>query len=241
MDLPYYARANALAEAASIERTSDEVAVITDILSEKLALGAELNTRFLRSRGLQILELSLAAYQQDQFGPQVREAEADGIRIFTCWLDAMATLSIWQSADHRHNGSVIYYSGGPQQILTDAEGLVIVDKDVPLTRNEDGKHDIINKIRDTFNVIVDDPVTAARAFALAKWVVGAYQKVGGGDMVPIAHALESMEDIPLMDETLSIDPGTHRPKSRKFGVLRVMNRTYESAGYVEVFSAEAVE
>jgi hypothetical protein len=241
LDLPDYARANALAEAASIEYPSKEVAVITDILSDKLARGAELNIRFLQARGLEVLDLSVAAYRQDQFSPQVREAESEGIKLYTCWLDAMATLSIWQSLTRRHNGSTVYFSGKEQQILTDAEGLILVDKDVLLDRDEQGKHAIINKIRDEYDVIVDDPVTAARAYAMAKWVIGAYVRVGSEETEKIVRALEQIEGIPLMGELISIDLDTHRPVSRKFGLLRVTDRIYESAGSVEVFSRETVE
>jgi hypothetical protein len=240
LDLPYYARANALAEAAYLAR-HEQAAVVTDILSRKLAAGAEQNIRFLRARGLDTLNLSVAAYRQDEFLPQVREAASGGTKLFICWLDAMATLSIWQNSQRRQDGIVVYYSGGPQQILTDADGLVIVDRDVLLDRNEDGRHVIINKIRDAFNVIVEDPVTAAKAYAMAKWVVGAYQVTGVGETPNIALALGRIGEIPLMDEILSIDPATHRPKSRKYGVLRVQNRTYESHGSVEVFSRETIE
>jgi hypothetical protein len=153
----------------------------------------------------------------------------------------MATLSIWQSLTRRGNGSVVYYSGNAQKILTDAEGIVIVDKDVLLDRNEEGRHAIINTIRDAFDVIVKDPVTAARAYSLAKWAIGAYRVTGSDDFAKIAIELARTSDIPLMDETLSINPDTHRPKSRKYGLLRIGNRTYESYGSVEVFSAEAVE
>jgi ABC-type branched-subunit amino acid transport system substrate-binding protein len=186
-------------------------------------------------------DISLTAYRQDQFGPQVREAEAGGTRLFSCWLDAMATLSIWQSSSRRRNGSVILYCGAAQKILLDAEGLIMIDPDAPLTRNEDGKNDIIRKIRDAFNAVADDPVKAARAYALAKWVIAAYRRDGSGEAPSIAYQLERAGEIPLMDETLSIDPRTHRPKSRRYGVLKISDREYKSYGFVEVFSSEAFE
>jgi hypothetical protein len=241
LDLPYYARANALAEAASIEQPSERVAVFTDILSGKLARGAELTSRFLSSRGMETLDISVTAYRQDQFAPHVREIESGGVRLYICWLDAMATLSIWQSLDRRHSESVVYYSGNSQKILSDAEGIVIADKDVLLESNDEGKHVIINKIRDAFNIIVEDPVMASKAYSLARWVIGAFKNVGSDDISRIAFALARQYDIPLMDEILSINPNTHRPKSRKYGLLRIRNRTYESYGSVDVFSAETAE
>jgi len=241
LDLPYYARANALAEAASQARPGEETAVFTDILSEKLARGAALTSRFLDARGMTPLDISVTAYRQDQFAPQAREIESGGTRLYICWLDAMATLSIWQSLARRHNGSAVYYSGSAHKILSDAEGIVIVDKDVTLVRNEEGRHAIINMIRDEFNVIVGDPVTAARAYSLAKWVISAYRTACSGDSAKIALELGRTGDIPLMDETLSINPDTHRPRFRKYGLLRIANRNYESYGSVEVFSAETAE
>jgi hypothetical protein len=241
LDLPYYARAVAIAEAVSTAAPEAKAAVFTDILSAKLAHGAGLSSRFLKTRGVDTLDISTTAYRQDQFTPQIRELQSAGVRFYVCWLDAMATLSIWNSLDRRNAGGTVCYSGEPRGILNDAEGMLIVDKDVLLERNEEGKHVIINRIRDAFDVIVDDPVISAKAYSLARWVIEAYRRTGSGEASRIAGALENAEDIPLMDETLSIDGGTHRPKSRKFGVLRVTGRAYESHGSVEVFSAEAEE
>ena len=245
LDLPYYARANAIAEAASKTRPRGETVVFTDILSARLARGAELTSRFLRAREVGALDMSITAYRQDQFTPQVRELESEGVRIYVCWLDAMATLSIWQSLERRETGSspssTVYYSGPAHKILSDAEGMILVDQDVPLQRNEDGRRDIIIKIRDAFDVTVDDPVTAAKAYSLAKWVTGAYRMSGSGDAPQLARALEKTDGIPLMSETLAIDPNTHRPKSRRFGALIVRGRKFESYGSVEVFSSETEE
>jgi hypothetical protein len=245
LDLPYYARANALAEAVSKTRPSKEAVVFTDILSSRLARGAELTSRFLGARGVGTFDMSITAYRQDQFAPQVRELESEGVRIYVCWLDTMATLSIWQSLERRETGlsplSTVYYSGPAHKILTDAEGMVLVDKDVTLERNDDGRRDIIIKIRDAFDMTVEDPVTAAKAYSLAKWVTDAYRTSDSADLTPIARALEKADDIPLMSEILAIDPDTHRPKSRRFGVLIVRGREFESYGSVEVFSSETEE
>ena len=242
LELPYFARANALAEAASLERPGELAAVFTDILSTRLARGAALTSDYLEARNMTALDLSTVAYRQDQFTPQVRELEAGGTKIYICWLDAMATLSIWQTLERRHVDSVVYYSGPQRDILTDADGIILVDETVLLERNTEG-HDAISKlIRDRFGDAPIEPVLAARAYALARWVIAAYREVGTGDDVPaMASALAGVSGIPLMDETLSIDPATHRPKSRKYGLLRVESKRWESYGSVDVFSAETVE
>jgi ABC-type branched-subunit amino acid transport system substrate-binding protein len=241
LDLPYYARANALAEAAARERPGGRAAVFTDILSPRLARGAALTSRALKSRGMTPFDISATAYRHDQFSPQVRELESGGTDIYVCWLDAMAALSIWQSLERRHSGSVVYYSGPMKQILTDADGIVLVDKDVHIERNEEGRRDIIKRIRDAFDSPPQDPPTAAKAYALAKWTIGAYAEAGSDDAPRIALALSGMKDIPLMGETLSINPVTHRPTSRLYGLLRIAGRQYESHGTVEVLSAETEE
>jgi hypothetical protein len=245
LDLPHYARANALAEAVSKTMPRKEAVVFTDVLSARLARGAELTSHFLEAREVGTLNISIIGYRQDQFAPQVRELESEGVKIYVCWLDAMATLSIWQSLERRETGpsplSTIYYSGPVQKILSDAEGMVLIDKDVLMERNEDGRRDIITKIRDAFNATVADPVTAAKAYALAKWVTAAYRTSGSADVPQLAKALERADGIPLMSETLAIDPNTHRPKSRRFGTLIVRGRKFESYGSVEVFSMETTE
>ena len=241
-DLPYFARANALAEAASLEHPGELAAVFTDILSARLARGASLTAGYLAARNMTSLDISASAYSQDQFTPQVRELEAGGTKVYICWLDAMATLSIWQTLERRRADSVVFYSGPPRVILTDADGIIVVDKDVLLERNTEGRNAIMKLIRDRFGDASVEPVLAARTYALARWALGAYREVGTGDDTPaIAAALGRASGIPLMDETLSIDPSTHRPRSRRYGLLRVENKRWASYGSVEVYSAETAE
>jgi hypothetical protein len=241
LDLPYFARANALAEAAAAEQPPKKVAVMTDMMSEKLAKGAELNTSLLAARGIGAVNMSVTAYRQDQFNSQVRNAEAGGFEVFTCWLDAMAALSIWRTIHIKSGGSVVYYAGNQHRILLDAEALILVDKDVLLIRNDAGRRNITIKVRDMINADLEDTVTAAKAFALAKWVISAHIKTASGEIQPLARALAGAREIPLMDEEISIDPMTHRPVSRGFGVLRIEDREFKSFGRVEVFSSEVSE
>lgn len=241
LDLHYYARANALSELALRERPLKKVAVITDPMSVKLAKGADLNAAFLKSRGLETLFLSVSGLQQDRFEPQLKDVETGGIRVVTSWLDAMATLSIWKTLSQFSNGSKVYYAGRRQRILMDAENLVLVDKDVLLERNEAGRHGIIVKIRDLFDKTTKDPVLSAKAYALGRWVIKGYIDSLSSDAPSISRALAQVRDIPLMDEMLAVDPRTHRPKSRRFGVLRIASNLYKSDGHVEVFSVESGE
>ena len=241
LDLPYFARANALAELATQEDRKRPVAVISDILSERLAKGARLNVELLRARDAEVLDLSVTGFRQDQFVPQIRDFESGGFRIFTVWLDAMATLSIWRTAHMNRNGSEVHYAGSMHRLLLDAEGLMLVDKDVLLERNERGKNDIIILVRDRFNRRILEPVIGAKAYALAKWVLAGYADAGSAEWGPVADALSRTADVPLMDELLRIDPSTHRPVSRKFGVLKVEGRAFKSSGSVEVFSREVSE
>lgn len=241
LDLPYFARANALAELATQDDRKRRVAVISDILSERLAKGARLNVDLLRARDAEVLDLSVAGFRQDQFVPQIRDFESGGFRVFSVWLDAMATLSIWRTARDNRNGSEVYHAGSMHRLLLDAEGLLLVDKDVLLERNERGKNDIIILVRDRFNRRISEPVLGAKAYTLAKWILAGYTGAGSAEAGPIADALARAVDIPLMDEMLRIDPSTHRPTSRRFGVLRVEERAFKSAGSVEVFSREVFE
>ena len=139
------------------------------------------------------------------------------------------------------NGSAVFYAGVTQKLLTDAEGLILIDKDEELNIDEEGKRLITTEIDDIFGKKVKDPVMASKAYALAKWAIGAFAEVRSDDVRSLAGALSSVKDIPLMSERLSIDPGTHRPKSRKYSILRVENEKYVPIGNVDVYSAESVE
>ena len=241
LDLPYYARANALAGFAATQRPLPTVAIFSDVLSEKIAKGARLNESLLRTRGIKTIPIWISAARGDQFARQVGEAESGGANIVTSWLEGMGTLSIWRTASMNRKETKVFYAGDQQKILLDAEGLTLVDKDVLLQRNERGKHDIILKLRDMFGKVASDPVLAAKAYAMGRWVVSAYTDENNTDAASIAKVLEIARDIPLMDEVLYIDRRTHRPTIRRFGVLTVVNRKYQSAGKVDVYSSEVTE
>lgn len=242
LDYSYFARTNAIAEAISVLSKPDEkVAVVSDLMSAKLAHGADLTVKFARSRGLSTMDIAVPAFRQDHFVSQVYDLEAGGVRSFSIWLDAMATLSIWRTARVNGKGSTIYYCGQQHPILLDAEGLVIVDKDEHLYRNTDGVRAMIELMRDEFSRTPSDPVLASKAYALAKWVIAAYSSVSSIEVDVIARALENVKDIPLLDELITIDPNTHRPVNRKYGVLMVGDREYKSHGVVDVFGSEVEE
>lgn len=241
LDFSYYARANALAEFAAQQKPLKSTALITDPTSAKLAKGAELNKNFLRTRGVRAQVLTISGYKQDQFVIQVREAESAGVRIIISWLDAMATLSIWRTAILNQNNTTVYFAGNQQKFLSDADGVIIADKDVLLVRNEKGKYDIIVKVRDLFAREVKAPVIASKAYAIGRWIIGGYETSNSSQLAAIASSLANVKNIPLMDEVLSIDPRTNRPKSRKYGVLKVESGKYRSVGSVDVYSIEAGE
>jgi hypothetical protein len=241
LDFPFYARANAMASAVAMEHPSSEAAVFTDILSERVNRGADLTVKFLGRAGVSASKISITAYTQDQFSPQVREMESSGVRSYLCWLDAMATISIWRNLEYRNSGSTVYFPGPPREIMAASDGIVVVDPYTTLERDEKGKYDITKKIRDSFDVIVGDPVAAARAYALAKWAISAYRAVPSGNAAGLAEALANASGIPLMGETLSISAKTHRPAARKFDLLRVSDGHFQSYGKVDVFSEEVSE
>jgi hypothetical protein len=240
LDLPYFARANALAEFASVGGTPS-AAVITDQLSPRLAKGADENIRLLKNRGVDAFSMFVSGMTVYQFSAQVQTAEASGAVVISSWLDSMSTLSIWRTASMNKKGTTVYYPGEAHRFLLDADGLVLVDKDGVLNINEEGKWNIISKCRDALGKSVEDPVTAAKAFALAKWTIDGHVNVASPDAPSLSLALSTTSDIPLMDERLTIDPRTNRPETRKYGVLRVRSRRFVPAGSVDVHSAETAE
>jgi hypothetical protein len=241
LDYTYFARANALAEYAALADPVRPVVVMTDGLSERLARGAEKNVSMLERRGVEVFSYFIPGSVLYQFNAQVQEAVSSGAGVITSWLDSMATLSIWRTVSLGRSGVDVYYSGGKSKMLLDADGLVLVDKDDALNYNEDGKQAIIRKVRDLFGKTPADPVTAAKAYALGKWVLAGFtnaSEIGGRS---IALSLSGAEGIPLMDEILSIDPRTNRPKSRKYCVLRVEGRIFKPVAGVDVYSVEVIE
>ncbi|MDR3253997.1 MAG: hypothetical protein LBT31_00325 [Synergistaceae bacterium] len=240
LDLPYFARANALSEYASA-KGAEMAAIITDQLSPKLAKGAEENVRLLRGRGIDAFSMFVPAMTIYQFNAQVQTAESSGASVIASWLDSMSTLSIWRTTSMNRNGTVIHYPGSAHKFLLDAEGLILVDKDGTLKINEEGKRALTSKGLDMFAKSTPDIVTTAKAYALGKWTISAYVNAVSPDAPSLSLALSRVTGIPLLDETFSIDPRTNRPESRQYGVLRVQNRRFVPVGRVEVRSVETVE
>jgi hypothetical protein len=241
LDYTYFARANALAEYAELADPVRPVVVMTDGLSERLARGAEKNVSMLERKGVEAFSYFIPASVLYQFNAQVQEAVSNGAGVITSWLDSMATLSIWRTVRLSGSGVDVYYSGGKNKMILDADGLVLVDKDDALNYNEDGKQAIIRKARDLFGRTLASPVTAAKAYALGKWALAGFASAAEIDRRSLALGLSHAEGIPLMDEILSIDPRTNRPRSRKYGVLRVEGRSFEPVASVDVYSVEVIE
>jgi hypothetical protein len=241
LDFTYFARANALAEFARREVSGKSVVVMTDGASEKLARGAEINVAILRRRGVDAITYFIPGDAQYQFNAQIQEAVSGGAGVITSWLGYLSTLSVWRTVFLGRSDIGICFSGTKADLILDADGLVLVDKDDILNLNEGGKHAIIAKARDLFGKDLHDPVAAAKAYALAKWAISGFVSAGQADAVSVASALSVANGIPLMDEMLSIDPRTNRPKSRKFAVLRVKDRRYELVTSVDVYSIEVDE
>ena len=181
------------------------------------------------------------AFQQDRFIIPINEAVSSESSTFISWLEGMGTLSIWKSLRTDRIKAQLWYAGIKHPILLDASGIVLVDKDVLLERDIQGKRDISMRIRDLFNRIPDNPVMAAKAYALGSWTIQSYQNSKGRSATALAEQLSLSRNIPLMGEILDIDSGTHRPVSRRVGFLRIADRKYKSDGSVSVFSRNVTE
>ncbi|GHV30956.1 hypothetical protein FACS1894167_12590 [Synergistales bacterium] len=242
LDFTYFARANALAALATNENQLRSIAVITDRTSDKLAKGAAKNVAMLRKHGLEVLPMYVSAMRTLPLDIQVQTAAGSDAGVLTCWLDGMSAVSVWRAAENMPNrGMKVYYSGGKNNFLLDAEGLMLVDKDDVLNLDEAGHKLLKLSISDALNKNVKDNVMAARAYALAKWVVFAYENSQSADALSISRALSVAKEIPLSSEILSINPKTHRPEARKYAVLKVQGRKYVMVGTVNVYSEEIIE
>jgi hypothetical protein len=241
LDYPYFARANALAGFAMQSVSGQSVVIMTDGLSEKLARGAGKNADMLRGEGVPTHVYFLPAMVQNRFNAQVQDAVSSGAGVITSWLDSLSTLSVWKTVSLAGGGVTVCFSGAKNNILLDAGGLVLVDKDDILNYNDEGKHIMDVKVRDLFGRALGDPVAAAKAYALGKWAIAGFVNARRVSVPSVAEALSMAEGVPLMDETLSIDPRTNRPKSRKFSVLKVEGRAYKPISSVDVYSVEVIE
>lgn len=241
LELPFFFKANAFAERASQAKKSNQVTLFSDIQSTQIARGARLTDALLSAKKIPSTIMWVPAFQQDRFIIPINEAVSSESSTFISWLEGMGTLSIWKSLRTDRIKAQLWYAGIKHPILLDASGIVLVDKDVLLERDIQGKRDISMRIRDLFNRIPDNPVMAAKAYALGSWAIQSYQNSKGRSATALAEQLSLSRNIPLMGENLDIDPGTHRPVSRRVGFLRIADRKYKSDGSVSVFSRNVTE
>lgn len=241
LELPFFFKANAFAERATKEKLSQQVTLFSDVKSTKIARGARLNESLLLGKKIPSSIMWVPAYQQDHFTLAIDEADSGKSATFISWLEGMGTLSIWKKLNTGRLDTRLWYAGKKHPILLDAAGLVLADKDVLLERDIKGQKELSMRIRDLFNRVPENPVIAAKAYALGMWAIKGYQ--AGGEMTAkaLTERLALVRQVPLMGEFLDIDPSTHRPISRRVGFLKIADRKYKSDGSVSVFSRNVAE
>ena len=241
LELPFFYKANAFAERAAKAKKSNQVTLFSDIQSTQIARGARLTDALLSAKKIPSTIMWVPAFQQDRFSIPINEAVSSESSTFISWLEGMGTLSIWKSLRTNGVNAQVWYTGTKHPILLDANGIVLADKDVLLERDIQGQRDISRRIRDLFDRIPDNPVLAAKAYALGSWTIQSYQNSKGRSATALAEQLAISRNIPLMGEKLDIDLTTHRPLSRRIGFLRIVDRKYKSDGSVSVFSRNVAE
>lgn len=236
LDLPFYSRANAFVARAQVAKTRQST-IYSDILAKRLAQGA-VNTRdLMRKNGINSDVLWIPAYKMDQFSIPTGEAIASGATVHVSWLDGMATLSLWKKIEPHRSPMKLWYAGRAHNMLLDADGLLLVDPDQPIKSDVDGRRRLSLLVRDYFNHSLSDEIDGAKAYTLARWGIDAYKRAKQTtNNESISVALSQSSNIPLLNDMISIDPRTHRPKTRKLGFLKIKNRAYIDDGNVTVES-----
>ncbi len=241
LDLYKYYKANAFTEVAKKSKPIPTVAIYGDALSAILARGAE-HTRTLMDRDrIPNVPMWLAALQQDEFVVTAGEARSIGAQVYLSWLDGMATLSIWKTVTKGNPQTQVWYVGERSRFILDAQNTLLCDQHVLLERNIIAQKDFGQLLYEIFGVRPTESLLACRAYTLGRWAIASYVAVGTNSRDPIAKALAQAKKIPLLDEWLDIDYGSHRPVKRKIGILKVQGREFANAGAVDVFSARVLE
>ena len=236
LDLPFYSRSNAFVARAQMVKARQST-VYSDVLAKRLAQGA-VNTRdLMRKSGISSDVLWIPAYKMDQFSIPTGEAIASGTTVHISWLDGMATLSLWKKIAPHRSAMKLWYAGRAHNMLLDAEDLLLVDPDQPIKADVEGRRRLSLLVRDYFNQTVTQETDAAKAYTVARWGIDAYRRAKRAtNKESIAVALTQSSNIPLLNETIAIDPRTHRPRTRDVGFLKIENRRYIDAGKVKIAS-----
>ncbi|ACZ18925.1 hypothetical protein Taci_0689 [Thermanaerovibrio acidaminovorans DSM 6589] len=216
-------RANALAQLAT--RGNLKPAIISDRYDPDMESGTEATYRLLSGRFRGLRTFWLMGRGDVNFRYRLAEASADGAVVIVSWLDSLSSVSLWRTAKSYKLPVEIWHAAPPNhQILKEADGLLYVDGDLLLASRTKELNDLRWKIIRTTRREVRDLVMAGKSYAMGVWVIRAHETAGTNRADVLVSHLASTREVPLLGEMLSINPVTHRPLKRTFGVIRVSGK-----------------
>lgn len=220
LDLYRNYRANAFAALAG-SQGKELMGILSDPYAVDLARTARLSARFLEKRGVPSRSFWMSGQGDDEMGVRLAEMESSGARRVICWLGGMGTRSLWKTAAYYRKSLKVWHGGPYDPLLQGAEGVLYLEQDAPLQERLKAQDALRWNVLRKTRVRVTDLVLAGKAYALGHWAIGAFLEAGTNAPAPVAAALARNRDVPLLGETLSINPGTHRPHQREVGVMRI--------------------
>jgi hypothetical protein len=152
---------------------------------------------------------------------------SDGILI--SHIGGMATREVWHGIASGRSPYRIWNAGAPDRSFLSFTGMVFADQNMYLAERG-GLEQLRRNLWSTRMVAVSDLVAAGRANALARWLIqglDALPRVGHDlQMRELFSTLRNVSGIPFGDQTLDINPNTHRPDFRRVYILEVRNRDF---------------
>ena len=183
----------------------------------------------LSDAGLMPLPFWVDASASDSFQFVAQEVQSYGEGVLIAFAGNMAGKELWRSIRNSELPWQLWQCGRPDDSFLSFPGMLFADQNL-LLEDLGGFEGLKRDLWGGWAVKMRNKVAAARAYALGFWLCRALEAMPGTserlDRAALLTSLGSVRDIPFGEQTLSIDPATRRPRSRKVRMLEVRDRKF---------------
>ena len=156
---------------------------------------------------------------------------SDGVLI--SYVGGMATKELWRGMMNLRSSYRLWYGGIPDSSFLSFSALLFADQSLFL-ETTGGFETLKRSFWTSRTVSVEDKSAAARANALVLWLQSGIHAIQGdlnsmprhSAVADLLVRLKNVKDIPFGNQSLTIDPATHRPRERDVHILETRNRKF---------------
>ncbi|MDR1731508.1 MAG: hypothetical protein LBR61_05385 [Synergistaceae bacterium] len=214
--------------AAQTQPPSARIGVMGARFTLNEAREAQITLDLLRAANFQPLPFWTDPSVSDTFDMLSQEIQNSSNGIIISCAGRMASAEIWRGLTFTLSPYRLWYDGPPDKSFLSYKGMIFADQNIYLDARG-GFEQVKRDLWSSSAVAVADTVAAGRANALVLWLTGALSGLNEGsplDLKALLRNLSRARSIPFGNQTLDIDPTTHRPLRRRVSILEIRDRSF---------------